>query len=258
MKFSVITCTYNNEEFLRKNIESVALQTHSDIEHIFIDAFSADGTTSIIDEYIKRNPERAVLFQCEPQGISHAMNEGIKRAQGDYVIHLHADDSFVDGNVLRDVAKQLELFSSDFIYGKICVVDDSKRVLGIFPEKKMWQYRGQAWKRWLLRFYNYIPHQAVFIKKSVFEKYGLFDESISSAMDPDMWLRITPFVQWQFFDRVVSNFCIRKGSQSADAKNRSKNKANWITVQKRFLRFWEIPFAALMNRIIDKRNNLYR
>ena len=78
MKFSIITCTYNSEKFLKKNIESVKKQNFKDFEHIFIDGFSQGGTINIIKNYQTEFPQRVKLFQVEPKGISHAMNEGIK------------------------------------------------------------------------------------------------------------------------------------------------------------------------------------
>lgn len=254
MKFSIITCTYNSEVWLKKNIYSVNNQSYSDWEHIFIDGFSSDGTLSIIKDYQNLFPEKVKLFQFPPKGISNAMNEGVKKTNGDFLIHLHADDGFYDANVLRDVNRFLSSSDFDWIYGKINVVDGGGENQGIFPTKKIWQnnYHNRLGK-YLLKFYNYIPHQAVFIKKEVFDKFGYFDENLVSAMDPDLWFRIKNKTKWSFYDRIVSNFCMHSESQTANLKMKEKNKLNYSIVQRRYLNLLELFLTRIVNQTVNTR-----
>jgi len=259
MKFSIITCTYNSERWIRRNIESVQNQIFKDFEHIFIDAFSTDKTLQIINEYYGDKQNNFKIFKTNPQGISHAMNEGIKNASGDYLIHLHSDDSFVDEYVLVDVDNFLNGKNLDWVYGQINVTEEDGKSLGIFPVRKI--FRQQSKNKignYLLKFFNYIPHQAVFIKKDVFEKNGYFDTSLSSSMDPEMWLRIRKKTKWEFFDRVISNYCLRSTSESANIKNKEKNKKNYLIVQKRYLNFFEQLLAKFVNLLVELKNKNYR
>lgn len=253
MKFSIITCTYNSAVWVKKNIESVKKQVYVDWEHIFIDAFSGDGTVEIIKEYQKEFPNKIKLFQFAPRGISNAMNEGIKKSSGDYLIHLHADDSFFADNVVSDVNNFLCQGDWDWIYGKINVVDErGGGAVGIFPTKKMWQNDYRNWLgRYILKFYNYIPHQAVFIRKTVFDKYGGFDEGLSSAMDPDLWLRLKNVTKWSFFDKIISNFCLHDSSQTASLAMIRENRDNFFTIQRRYLNRPELFFARFINFLVS-------
>src|SRR3972149_10861806 len=104
MKFSIITCTYMSQRFISKNISSVSSQSYRDFEHIFIDGYSTDGTIEKINQYQKEYPKQVKLYQAPRAGISNAMNIGIKKSEGDFLIHLHSDDSFHDSSVLTDVA----------------------------------------------------------------------------------------------------------------------------------------------------------
>lgn len=259
-KISIITCTFNSAIFLKKNINSVINQSFKNFEHIFIDGFSNDGTVEIIKEYQKKFPNQVKIFQFKPAGISMAMNDGIKKAQGDYLIHLHSDDSFFDNDVLRDVDNFLFINNyPDWIYGKCNVVEENGVSVGIHPKRKIFQNNSRYfWGRYFLKFYNFIPHQAVFIKKEVFSKFGYFDESIKSSMDPDLWLRIRNKTRWIFFDKIISNYCIRSGARSSSIVNRKENKKNYWLVQKRYLRLFEIPIAYVFDFIIEKRNKTYR
>lgn len=258
MKFSVITCTYNSAKFLERNIQSVKDQNYKNFEHVFIDGMSGDGTVAIIKKYQENYPDKVKLFQLPPKGISNAMNEGIKNSSGEYLIHLHSDDSFFDNNVLTDVKEFIDGEDLDWIYGKINVVEGDGKTVGLFPEKKIWQLGGSIFGNYLLKFFNFVPHQAVFIKKEVFAKYGYFDETISSAMDPDLWLRIRNSTKWNFFDRVISNYCIRSDSESASLKQKGKNILNYRLVQGRYLNKIEIIVTRFINWLVEKVNKNYR
>ena len=257
MKFSIITCTYNSEKWLKKSLESVKKQSFLDWEHVFVDGFSSDGTISLIKNYQALFPEKVKLYQSPPRGISNAMNEGVKNSTGDYLVHLHSDDSFFDDDALRDVNVFLNNNECDWIYGKINVIDGAGNSQGIFPTKKIWQNNYHSWLgKYILKFYNYIPHQAVFIKKEVFDKFGGFDESLSSAMDPDLWLRIKNKTRWSFFDRIISNFCLHSESQTANLKMKEKNKINYRTVQKRYLNTLELFLAEFIRWVISFKSKI--
>src|SRR3989344_3422053 len=101
--FSIITCTHNSKKFLAKNIHSVDLQTFTDFEHIFIDGFSTDGTVDVISKYKRNNTKNIRMFRSKAKGISNAMNVGVRKAKGKYILHLHSDDYFYDSGVLNDV-----------------------------------------------------------------------------------------------------------------------------------------------------------
>ena len=259
MKYSIITCTLNSAEFLKKNIDSVKSQAYKNYEHIFIDGFSTDGTLEIIRRYQSEYPDKVSLHQIKPQGISNAMNEGIKFITGDYLIHLHSDDNFYDEDVLNKVDSQLNGNIYDWVYGKINVVDKQYNNLGVFPTKRIWQNKGNdLLKKYLLKFYNYIPHQAVFIKKSVFDRLGNFDENLKSGMDFDLWLRISKNTKWSFLDVIVSNYMIREGAQSSDNRKKIENLNNLNIVQKRHLNVLELCIAKIFNIILNTKNKNYK
>ncbi len=259
MKFSIITCTYNSIKFIERNISSVSNQSFTDFEHIFIDGYSTDGTAEIIKNYQIKHPDVVKFFQIEPKGISSAMNEGIKRSSGEYIIHLHSDDSLYDNNVLADACYFLSKNKLDWIYGKINVVEESNKSIGIFPSKKIYQNNSKfIFGKKLLNYYNYIPHQGVFIKKDVFNKFGYFDEKLKSAMDSDLWFRIKDKTSWLFFDRIVSNYCVHFGSESSNIQNRQRTIQNKKTVRSRYLNKFQLAAADFIDWVLEKKNSNYR
>lgn len=262
MKLSIVTCTYNSKHFIEKNITSVTMQRYKEYEHIFIDGYSTDGTVEIIEKYNQAYPQKVRFYQVPTAGISNAMNEGIRRASGEFLIHLHSDDSFYDKDVLSDVAGFLNANPAlDWIYGKIHVIDKDGKTVGIFPDRSSLQHRSEGWfGKALLGYFNYIPHQSVFINRSVFERFGNFDETISTDMDHDLWLRIRNKTRWGFFNRVISNYMIRPGAQSSSLANRKVVLANRELIQRRHMNPAAFLVARLLNRFVGlySRNRVYK
>jgi glycosyltransferase involved in cell wall biosynthesis len=255
LKFSIITCTYNSAQFLKRNIDSVKSQNYKNFEHIFIDGFSTDGTLDMLEEYRKLFPDKVKIFKYKAKGISNAMNLGIKHSSGDYLIHLHSDDSLYDNSVLSDVNNYLSSNNFDWIYGKILIRNENFSKVGFYPNKSIFLKKGNSFiKKYILKFINFIPHQSVFIKKDVFNKFGLFDENLKSAMDPDLWLRIKDKTNWIFFDRVISNYSVRKDAQSSGKKNKKENIKNRMIVKRRHLNKIEILFSFFVDILLSIKN----
>jgi len=250
--FTIITCTYNSEKYILKNIYSVEKQVFKDFEHVFIDGYSKDKTKDLILNYQKRK-NNVKFVQTDPKGISNAMNIGIKNSLGKYILFLHSDDSLYDSKVLKDVFDYFEQNGFvDWIYGKINVYLNGKKFIGTFPSKKIYKILPG----WILKYFNYIPHQAVIINKKVFNKFGFFDENIKSAMDIDLWLRIYNKTKWNFIDRVISNYSVRKDAQSSGLINKKENDANILKVEKRYLNSIELLFFMLVKKITDYYNKI--
>ncbi len=249
--FSIITCTRNSSAYVQQNIASVASQTFKDYEHIFIDGKSNDETQEIIQKRVAQSPENTLFYSLEPKGISSAMNEGIRQARGSYVIHLHSDDSFYDENVLQNIFLFLQKNNNpDWIYGQICTRRD-ENIIGIFPRKDIWQVKeNSAFKKYLLRFYNFVPHQAVFIKKETFAQHGYFDESLRCHMDLDMWLRIQAKTRWLYAPFIISNYALRFDAQSSGAQNQKANDVEERKVLHSHLDFFEIITYKLFSVVI--------
>ena len=212
MKFSIITCAHNSEKYVHNNINSIKSQKFKDFEHIFIDGFSKDRTMHIINKYQKQYPNKVKIFQFPAQGIADAMNKGIEKAQGQYLIHLHSDDYFDNKEVLEEVSRFLKKNNNpDWIFGKAIFINTETKKSRVVPHRSIYHKA----RFWLLLLTNYINHQTVFIKKEVFQKYGFFDKNLSNNMDYEMWLRLTKNqVKSKFINRIICHFTVRPDSQS--------------------------------------------
>lgn len=108
IKFTIITCTYNAEAVLQRTLDSVMKQSYCNVEHLIIDGASKDKTLAMVKAYQHKNDvgESAhdIIVYSEPdKGLYDAMNKGIDRATGDYLIFLNAGDVFPSGDTLEYV-----------------------------------------------------------------------------------------------------------------------------------------------------------
>lgn len=253
--FSIITCTLNCENYLKRNIDSVRWQSFANYEQIFIDGYSRDATQKIIRHEVIKNKERLRLIMQRPQGISGAFNQGIKKSKGRYLIFLNSDDWFYDSRVLKSVYDFLKKNSfPDWIYGKIAVIDQKGKKIGTFPERKIFQVSNPL----VLKFLNYIPHQAVFMNRNVFKKFGKFDERLESSMDYDLYLRMINKTKCIFFNKVISNFFVHKDSKTSSVDNKVGSRVFMEKVQSRYLPALILLFARFFNLLVERYNKIYK
>lgn len=173
MKFSVITINYNNLEGLKRTYESVVAQTCQDFEWIIIDGGSTDGSR----EFIAEHQEKTSYWCSErDRGVYHAMNKGIERAKGEYLVFMNSGDAFYDENVLKKV-KDLQS-ESDIISGLAYFEDDGKLIRWYHPNILVQLYEDT------------VNHQGSFIRRHLFEKLK-YDENLKIVSD------------WKFFLETI-------------------------------------------------------
>lgn len=202
MKISVITCTWNSSAFLPQSIASVLAQDHDDIEYIFVDGGSSDGTLDMIAAV----PRPVILIENVRGGISRAMNTGIAAATGDVVAHLHSDDYYAFDGALSRVSAVLEQRNAGWMFGR-CLSDIDGR-----QEPPRHAVPRYSYARLLKG--NFIPHPATFVRRELFAQVGGFDETIKYAMDYDMWLRLGKLAEPAQLDDYLSVFRRHAGSIS--------------------------------------------
>lgn len=180
-KISIITATFNSSFSIRDCVRSINDQTYPDIEHIIIDGASHDDTLEII----KSMPNRVARIVSEPDmGIYDAMNKGIRIATGEIIGILNSDDLYVDRDVLLKVAGKFDECNCDSLFGDLYYVnrDNTDIIVRTWITKKF--VPGSFRKGW------HPPHPTLFLKKEVYEKYGLFDLNFRLAADFEFMLRL--------------------------------------------------------------------
>ena len=177
MKISIITVCYNEAATIEKTFKSIFSQSYTNIESIVIDGGSTDGTLDIIEKY----KDKIAYFVSEPdEGIYNAMNKGIKASSGEVLYFLNANDTLYSEDVIENVINTFKKEHSAFVYGNINL---------IYPAKNEIKKHNKGINYHIL-LNQQICHQAVFYKKSLFDKFGLYDENFSIAADHDFNMKI--------------------------------------------------------------------
>lgn len=216
-KLSIITINYNNAEGLRKTLASVASQTYAEIEHIIIDGGSTDGSVEIIRQYADGQakgerleakgeendkadtpastpytlhhtpPTHIVRWISEPdKGIYNAMNKGIRMATGDYIEILNSGDMLFDAHVTQRMNEHLAQINSQhekpigILYGNMIKVNAAGEVVGKsgYTEYSLRQFYSST-----------LNHDCAYIRKDLFEEYGLYDENLKIVSDWKWYLQ---------------------------------------------------------------------
>ena len=227
--FSIITCCYNSAQFIERNLDSVVKQSFKDYEQIVIDGLSSDNTIEIIKKYSEIDSSISIQ-EAEPKGIANAMNLGIKKSKGDWLIFLNSDDFLNNDQVLENVFNFIKNNPASWYYGQAKYIGDFDRKENIYPRR--WYHRHFYYR--LLFFINFINHQAVFLNKNLFNKYGLYNENIVGGMDYEYWFRIGKKEKPKFMPFLIANF--RVGGFSTDPKNKKFNKEETIKIRKMYTR----------------------
>lgn len=234
MKVSIITATYNSQNTILDAINSVASQTYSNIEHIIIDGKSSDNTLSVINE---NSGKISKIISESDKGIYDALNKGIKNATGEVICFLHADDIYFDNTIIERAAKLFSEKETDSIYGDLQYVakEDTNKIIRYW---KSGEYSFSKLKKgWMP------PHPTFFVKKEIYNKFGLFDTSFRIAADYDIILRFLgkEKISTAYLSEIMIK--MRVGGESnksitniiqkmkEDVKALKKNKlGNWHTV----------------------------
>jgi glycosyltransferase involved in cell wall biosynthesis len=183
-RISVVTPTYNGAELLEDCILSVLDQGYPNLEYVVVDGGSTDGTVEILRRY----EDRLAHWVSEPDsGQADALNKGFRRATGDLVCWLNADDFFYPDALVYAAEAYLADPAAPFYFGNGYRVDrDGHRLAEFFPDGQVY-FRRDA----LIYGLNCILQPSAFIRRTALEEVGLLDDSLHYGFDTDLWIRLS-------------------------------------------------------------------
>lgn len=194
-KITIITITYNSEKTVRETLESVRKQQYKNLEYLIIDGGSKDSTLKIVEEY----EDIVTNIVSEPDnGISDAMNKGIRLASGDLIGIIHSDDCLAEGALNRLAQSWND--NSDVYYGHVLVMDEESNPIHILKAQQDLHGMEYGFR---------IIHPATFVTKQAYQKYGVFDLNYKCAMDYDLLLRFYKAgANFKYIDTVLAHYRI--------------------------------------------------
>lgn len=191
-KISVVTTAYNAVNTIETTIKSVLDQKYSNFEYIVVDAGSTDGTCERIKPFCNR---LASYSSQRDGGISDGFNRGIKQATGELIILINADDRLAPDTLSKVAQFYVDKQFPDVIYGHLVETKDGRERI-VVPRSHEFLYEGMVFS-----------HPSTAVKKSLYDKIGLYDVSYKFSMDYHFFLRAyLKGARFEYFPEVLAYF----------------------------------------------------
>jgi len=222
--FSIITPSYNQANFIEETIKSVLDQAGDfSIQYIVADGGSTDGSIDIIKKYarlitdgqypLKNNGVDFSWWSHLDNGQSDAINQGFRKAKGDYVAWINSDDTYTQG-AFREA---LEAFRANpkagLIYASMQEVDEKGKLIRL-QVPQPFDVRRQ------IREGNFVPQPSTFMRRRALLDVGLLNPKYHYAMDYDLWIRIGKKYEGVFVDGVWSKFRFHPNSKTVSLEKK--------------------------------------
>jgi len=225
MRVSLITVSYNCLNELMLTAQSVARQAVDNLEYIVVDGGSSDGTA----EWLTSGNHAVTNWVSEPDsGIYEAMNKGLAMATGDVVGFLHANDTFVDANILKQIIACFCNGDIDLLYADLEYVTNeaiAPKVVrywksGVFSMNKL----RQGWMP---------PHPTVYFKRELLSRFGNFDTDYRISADYEWLLRVlTAGIKVEYLPVVVVQMRVGGASNKNLCSIIRKSREDWCAIKK--------------------------
>lgn len=243
MKITIVTPSFNCEATVLDCVDSVRSQNYRDWEHWIVDGGSTDGTLDVIRD----NEHDRLRWVSEiDDGIYDAMNKGIARASGDVIGILNADDLYEGKNVLTAAAECFTDGSVDACFADLVFVDQNDKGRIVRYWKSSPYKKGNFLKGWML------PHPTLFVRKEIYNTFGVFDPKYRIGGDWDLLLRF--FEKHRIRSKYVPEIWVRMRSGGASSRDFRSVFANNLENLAAFWRNglfprWYYPFYRVFHRV---------
>lgn len=177
---SIVTVTRNDSAGLTATLQSVLSQLTHPYEHIIVDGSDTDESMQICRQYAEQAPYSVVAIHSEPRGVYEAINRGISAATGELIGLLHGADRYTSERVLRFISEQYSSHpGTGIFYGDV--------VYSTPTGKYTRYYSGADFSTASLKWGFLFPHPSMYVHRSIYERYGLYNTDYSNAADFE-WL----------------------------------------------------------------------
>ena len=180
MKISIITPTFNSQETIEDNINSVIEQDYDNWEQIIVDNLSEDKTLDIVSKF---QGNKITIISEKDKGIYDAINKGISKAKGDIISILHSDDFFYDNTSLSSISNCFLNHEINIVFGNLIYVQKSNK------EKILRYWKSNQYKKGSFFIGWSSPHPCFFARKKVYDEFGNYNISLGNSSDFDLMFR---------------------------------------------------------------------
>lgn len=211
---SVVIPSYNKVKYIEKTLKSIVNQNYKNYEVIIQDGGSTDGTLQIIKKFVNKYPSLIKYESKKDGGQLDAINKGLKKAKGEIVTFINADDVYENDAFFVVSEHYKENPDCLWFAGRGIVIDEKDNEIA----KLVTWYKSfllKINKYSLLLVVNYLMQPSVFLTRNVINKYGYLTGNKFSVMEYDMWLKIGKHEMPVVINKVLSNFRLVKNTKTS-------------------------------------------
>ncbi len=248
-KVSIVTCSYNQGEFIGRTIDSIRAQDYPDVEHIVVDGMSTDSTVDVLARY----PHLKVIREPD-RGQADAINKGFRIASGQIFAYVNSDDLLESGAISAAVEAIDPAAGRHVVMGRCLFIDEHDRFLGVEHPSAFESHRRvlEIWKG------HWLPQPSIFWTREVWERSGPMNIGEQLMLDYDLFCRFSRDFEFHCIDRVLSSYRLHTESKTSSVTDASRLEQA-ITVSRRYwgsplgLKYWQIQASYLRYRL-DRRS----
>ena len=241
-KVTVITMTYNDLSHLKKCAEQVLKQDYENLEYIIVDGGSTDGTKEFL-AWLEEQYGEKVTYVSEPDGgLYDALNKGIRMSTGD-IVGLMCD-KFADNGVISRMVSVIEKEGTDGVHGNINYVSGEKVI-------RRWRMgKGSIRTGWMP------GHPTLYLKKEVYETYGLYKTDYKIAADYEFMIRILKDkkVSLSYMDEVLVHMFHGEESASTGGLGsylKSLKEGHRALTENHVVFAWTVDFCRIIRVLLQ-------
>lgn len=196
-RVTIVTPSFNQADYLRQTLESVANQTYPRVEHLVLDGGSNDGSADILRDFATTRDPECFRWVSEPDGgQADAINKGLEKAGGHILAYLNSDDLYEPDAVEKAVTFFLQNPEAAFVHGRGQHIDPEGNPLDPYPSKPC-DFEELA-------VYNFICQPTAFWRAEVYRELGGFKKELRYCMDYEYWIRVSRRFQMGFLASTLA------------------------------------------------------
>jgi len=212
-KISIVVPSFNKVKYINETLRSIVMQRYPNLEVIVQDGGSTDGTVEIINKYASKYPKIFSWESKKDKGQLDAINGGFKKATGNILAFINADDVYKAGALIKVGEYFAKNLKTLWLAGRGDVINSKgKEISTLVTKYKNYLLTINHYPSLLI--VNYLMQPSVFLSRKAYKRFGPFTGTKTSVMEYDLWLKIGKKKMPAILKATLSGFRISEGSIS--------------------------------------------